>query len=139
MGLSCRELILEEKASAIRYRNTFGTQRVGGFIANAFDLYLKNPANTNVVEWGKRLLALWEVGHIPYVCDCPVAICAAYRGPGQLKTSESCSACTSLTGFALMSLTQLSVSILLGYACHVCLSSMKCSLDSVPRTICMYI
>ena len=28
---------------------------------NAFDLYLKNPANTNVVEWGKRLLALWEV------------------------------------------------------------------------------
>lgn len=34
---------------------------MGGFIANAFDLYLKNPANTNVVEWGKRLLALWEV------------------------------------------------------------------------------
>ena len=67
MGLSCRELIHEEKASAIRYRNTFGTQRVGGFIANAFDLYLKNPANTNVVEWGKRLLALWEVGYIPYV------------------------------------------------------------------------
>ena len=65
MGLLCRELIHEEKASAIRFRNTFGTQRVGGFIANAFDLYLKNPANTNVVEWGKRLLALWEVGDIP--------------------------------------------------------------------------
>ena len=58
-----RELIHEEKAAKIRYRNTFGTQRVGGFIANAFDLYLKNPANTNVVEWGQRLLALWEVTH----------------------------------------------------------------------------
>ena len=57
----CRELIHEEKAGSIEYRSTFGTQRVGGFIANAFDLYLKNPANTNVVEWGKRLLALWEV------------------------------------------------------------------------------
>lgn len=59
----CRELIHEERAAKIRYRNTFGTQRVGGFIANAFDLYLKNPANTNVVEWGQRLLALWEVTH----------------------------------------------------------------------------
>ena len=60
-GRPCRELIHEEKAGSIAYRSTFGTQRVGGFIANAFDLYLKNPANTNVVEWGKRLLALWEV------------------------------------------------------------------------------
>ena len=59
--MHCRELIHEEKAGSIEYRSTFGTQRVGGFIANAFDLYLKNPANTNVVEWGKRLLALWEV------------------------------------------------------------------------------
>lgn len=59
----CRELIHEERAAKIMYRNTFGTQRVGGFIANAFDLYLKNPANTNVVEWGQRLLALWEVSH----------------------------------------------------------------------------
>ena len=57
----CRELIHEEKAGTIAFRSTFGTQRVGGFIANAFDLYLKNPANTNVVEWGARLLALWEV------------------------------------------------------------------------------
>ena len=28
---------------------------------NAFDLKLKNPANTNVLCWGNRLLALWEV------------------------------------------------------------------------------
>ena len=43
------------------HRNTFGTQRPGGAIANAFDLQLKNPANTNVIEWGGRLLSLWEV------------------------------------------------------------------------------
>ena len=55
----CRELIHEEKAAKIRYRNTFGTQRVGGFFANAFDLYLKNPANTNVVEWAS---ACWRCG-----------------------------------------------------------------------------
>ena len=29
--------------------------------SNALDLKLKNPANTNVVLWGGRLLALWEV------------------------------------------------------------------------------
>ncbi len=45
------------------YRNTFGTQprKPLGPLQNAFDLYLKNPANTNVVLWGNRLLALWEV------------------------------------------------------------------------------
>ena len=43
------------------HRNTFGTQRAGGPLANAFDLQLKNPANTNVIEWGGRLLSLWEV------------------------------------------------------------------------------
>ncbi|KAK9800351.1 hypothetical protein WJX73_008195 [Symbiochloris irregularis] len=30
--------------------------------ANAMDLRLKNPVNTNVVLWGGRLLALWEAG-----------------------------------------------------------------------------
>ena len=36
-------------------------QRPGGVLCNAFDLKLKNPANTNVMCWGNRLLALWEV------------------------------------------------------------------------------
>ena len=57
-----REFQKEDAAEAIRYRNTFGTQRAGGAIANAFDIRLKNPANTNVIEWGGRLLSLWEVG-----------------------------------------------------------------------------
>ena len=55
-----REFAREEAGDAIMHRNTFGTQRPGGPLRNAFDLQLKNPANTNVVEWGGRLLSLWE-------------------------------------------------------------------------------
>jgi all-trans-8'-apo-beta-carotenal 15,15'-oxygenase len=57
----CREFVKEQKADRILFRNTFGTQPQGGAATNAFNLRLKNPANTNVVEWGNRLLALWEV------------------------------------------------------------------------------
>lgn len=60
---TCSELEKEAEADAVLYRNTFGTQprKPWGPLQNAFDLYLKNPANTNVVLWGDRLLALWEV------------------------------------------------------------------------------
>lgn len=60
---TCSELEKEAEAGAVLYRNTFGTQprKPWGPLQNAFDLYLKNPANTNVVLWGDRLLALWEV------------------------------------------------------------------------------
>lgn len=59
----CSEWEKEHEADAVLYRNTFGTQprKPLGPIQNAFDLVLKNPANTNVVLWGNRLLALWEV------------------------------------------------------------------------------
>ncbi|MYK86107.1 MAG: carotenoid oxygenase family protein, partial [Synechococcus sp. SB0669_bin_7] len=50
----------EEAAGRWRYRGVFGTQKPGGILANALDLRLKNIANTNVVDWGGRLLALWE-------------------------------------------------------------------------------
>ncbi|PPS39167.1 carotenoid oxygenase family protein [Chroococcidiopsis sp. TS-821] len=50
----------EQKAGKILYRGVFGTQKPGGWLANAFDLRLKNIANTNVVYWGGKLLALWE-------------------------------------------------------------------------------
>ncbi|OKH29153.1 carotenoid oxygenase family protein [Chroogloeocystis siderophila] len=52
--------IEEQKAGTILYRGVFGTQKPGGWLANAFDLRLKNIANTNVVYWGGKLLALWE-------------------------------------------------------------------------------
>ncbi|EIE20486.1 carotenoid oxygenase [Coccomyxa subellipsoidea C-169] len=63
-----REFVKEQKADRVLFRNTFGTQPLGGAATNAFNLRLKNPANTNVVEWGNRLLALWEAGP-PYALD----------------------------------------------------------------------
>ncbi|MBO3462922.1 carotenoid oxygenase family protein [Aetokthonos hydrillicola Thurmond2011] len=50
----------EQKAGKILYRGVFGTQKPGGWLANAFDLKFKNIANTNVIYWGDKLLALWE-------------------------------------------------------------------------------
>ena len=52
--------LAEQKAGKILYRGVFGTQKPGGWLNNAFDFRLKNIANTNVIYWGDRLLALWE-------------------------------------------------------------------------------
>ncbi|MBF2009190.1 MAG: carotenoid oxygenase family protein [Chlorogloeopsis fritschii C42_A2020_084] len=52
--------LAEQKAGKILYRGVFGTQKPGGWLANAFDFNLKNIANTNVIYWGDKLLALWE-------------------------------------------------------------------------------
>ncbi|SRR5579883_41047 len=58
----------EQKAGKILYRGVFGTQKSGGWLANAFDFKLKNIANTNVIYWGGKLLALWEAAD-PYRLD----------------------------------------------------------------------
>ncbi|MBC6480021.1 MAG: carotenoid oxygenase family protein [Hormoscilla sp. GM7CHS1pb] len=50
----------EQKAGKILYRGVFGTQKPGGWLANAFDFKHKNIANTNIIYWGGKLLALWE-------------------------------------------------------------------------------
>ncbi|WP_088893578.1 carotenoid oxygenase family protein [Leptolyngbya ohadii] len=50
----------EQQAGKILYRGVFGTQKPGGWMANFMDLRLKNIANTQVIYWGGRLLALWE-------------------------------------------------------------------------------
>ncbi|MEM7590506.1 MAG: carotenoid oxygenase family protein [Cyanobacteria bacterium P01_A01_bin.83] len=50
----------EQEAGKILYRGVFGTQKPGGLFDNMFDLKLKNIANTAVVYWGGKLLALWE-------------------------------------------------------------------------------
>ena len=42
------------------YRGVFGTQKPGGWLNNIFDIKFKNIANTNVIYWGGKLLALWE-------------------------------------------------------------------------------
>ena len=40
-------------------------QRLQRQAENALDLYVKNTANTNVILWGGRLLALFEVRRLP--------------------------------------------------------------------------
>ncbi|HEY9650685.1 MAG TPA: carotenoid oxygenase family protein [Coleofasciculaceae cyanobacterium] len=60
--------VKEQAAGKILYRGVFGTQKPGGWLANAFDLQIKNIANTNVIYWGGKLLALWEAAE-PYRLD----------------------------------------------------------------------
>ena len=55
--------LAEQKADKILYRGVFGTEKSGGWLSNAFDFKLKNVANTNIVYWGGKLLALWEASH----------------------------------------------------------------------------
>lgn len=71
----------EEKAGRWLYRGVFGTRKPGGVLANAFDLRLKNVANTHVIDWGGQLLALWEAG-LPHALD-PVTL--ATRGEERLN------------------------------------------------------
>ena len=63
----------ESRADAVLFRGTFRTQRPpnvlplalsGGGVClnNAFDLRLKNNANTNALLWGDHLLAFFEAG-----------------------------------------------------------------------------
>jgi all-trans-8'-apo-beta-carotenal 15,15'-oxygenase len=60
--------VKEQAAGKILYRGAFGTKREGGWLANIFDLKVKNIANTNVIYWGDKLLALWEAA-VPYRLD----------------------------------------------------------------------
>jgi all-trans-8'-apo-beta-carotenal 15,15'-oxygenase len=52
--------VAEQAANKFLYRGVFGTAKAGGWLANAFDVRLKNIANTQVIYWGGKLLALWE-------------------------------------------------------------------------------
>ena len=60
--------LAEEAAGKVLYRGVFGSQKPGGRLANAFDLRLKNIANTGVVQLGDQLLALWEAAE-PHALD----------------------------------------------------------------------
>ncbi len=63
-----KEFMEEQKAGKMLYRGVFGSQKPGGLFKNIFDLRLKNIANTNVIYWGNKLLALWEAAE-PYRLD----------------------------------------------------------------------
>ncbi len=58
----------EQEAGKILYRGVFGTQKPGGWLANLFDFKYKEIANTNVIYWGGKLLALWEASE-PYTLN----------------------------------------------------------------------
>ncbi len=60
--------LAEQKAGKILYRGVFGTEKPGGWLANIFDLKIKHIANTNIIYWGDKLLALWEAAE-PYLLD----------------------------------------------------------------------
>ncbi|ACK68915.1 Carotenoid oxygenase [Gloeothece citriformis PCC 7424] len=64
----------EKKANKLLYRGVFGTQKPGGWLNNLFDFNFKKIANTNIIYWGGKLLALWEAAE-PYSLD-----------PGNLNT-----------------------------------------------------
>ena len=59
------EFLAEKQAEKMLYRGVFGSQKPGGWLANLFDIRVKNIANTNVIYWGGKLLALWEAAK-PY-------------------------------------------------------------------------
>ncbi len=82
----------EERAGKFVYRGVFGTQKPGGPLANAFDLRLKNIANTHVVRLGDQLLALWEAAE-PHALD-PITLetRGLSRLGGLLKPGEAFSA-----------------------------------------------
>mmetsp|Transcript_44997 Transcript_44997/g.89114 ORF Transcript_44997/g.89114 Transcript_44997/m.89114 type:complete len:664 (+) Transcript_44997:206-2197(+) len=63
-GFVCTpEYVAEESAGKILFRGAFGTAKEGGTLANTFDIRSKNLANTNVIVWGGRMLALYEACH----------------------------------------------------------------------------
>lgn len=57
----------EKGAEGALFRNAFGTQPKG-FFKNLFKTEIKNVANTNVIWFGNRLLALWE-GGLPHLIE----------------------------------------------------------------------
>ena len=63
-----RAFTKESKTRQMAARGTFGNHKMPGFLGNFLSLKLKNVANTNVIYWGGRLLALWE-GGLPYKLD----------------------------------------------------------------------
>ncbi|MFM8296152.1 MAG: carotenoid oxygenase family protein [Microcystaceae cyanobacterium] len=85
----------EQAAGQLIYRGVFGTQRPGGWWKNALDLRLKNIANTNVIYWGNKLLALWEAAE-PHRLD-PVTLetlgldyLDGILSPGQAFSAHPC-------------------------------------------------
>ena len=61
--------VAEQAAGRMLFKGAFTTGNPsGGWFYNPFDFDVKNVANTHVVHWGGKLLALWE-GGLPHELD----------------------------------------------------------------------
>ncbi len=59
---------VEASTNILSFRTTFGNPKANRPLSHLLNLHLKNPANTHIVPWGKKLLALYEAG-APYRID----------------------------------------------------------------------
>ena len=62
----------ETATDSFQFRTTFGNPPTRHPLLHLLNLHLKNPANTHIVPWGDKLLALYEAG-TPYRID-PVTL-----------------------------------------------------------------
>lgn len=81
--------IAEQRSGKPEYRGVFGTQKPGGWLANAFDFNFKNIANTHVVYWGGKLLALWEAAEPHRLEPTTLQTIGLDRLDGLLKKGEA--------------------------------------------------
>lgn len=69
------------------YRGAFSAGNPGGKgFFNPFKLDVKGIANTGVVRWGGRTLALYEVGALDVLEACSCALVRAPKIPGPART-----------------------------------------------------
>lgn len=66
--ISTAEHQIETASDTFRFRTTFGNPPASHPFTHLLDLYLKNLANTHIIPWGNKLLALYEAG-APYRID----------------------------------------------------------------------
>lgn len=78
----------ERKQKRILYRGAFGTQIPGGPLANFLQTSLKNVANTNIIFFANRLLALWESGTPYRLEEDSLRTIGKYTFRGILKENE---------------------------------------------------
>lgn len=74
----------DSKYRRILNRGVFGTKK-SGFLANFLDLNFKNTANTNVVYWDGKVLALQESGLPHYLEPDSLRTLGVYTFRGQVK------------------------------------------------------
>lgn len=75
----------EDESGKVLFRGAFGTARPGGPLANALDVRMKNLANTSILSWGGRLLALYEAAAPCRLDECDLTFAGADYLDGLLK------------------------------------------------------